>query len=162
MLIRVVQVAIPICCLALASSAAAQKVDGAAVANRLAGCWAVSLGPYLPAMAIGADTVFTQPPQRIEIDSIHGTGPVPGGRWALHPAQNTRGSVHRLATLTILSADSNILSWSTGFSGLGIRAAVGQDTLRGVAHTDWDFGRPSQRADALLVRESVGCRCAAN
>jgi hypothetical protein len=120
------------------------------------GCWAVRLGSWDPPMSIGADTVYSTPPLRIEVQEAKGTEAFESRGWRVRPAPGTKPSVHRFAYLMPLTADSVRIAWTTGFSGVTMRLAMRVDTLTGRAETFWDFGRPTQSADAVLTR--IACR----
>jgi hypothetical protein len=105
-------------------------------------------------MNLGEDTIFSTPPGRIELQAHRGTRSFERRGWIVRPARGTERSVHSFSFFTVTSSDSIQVVWTTGFSGLTMDLAAARDTLRGQAHTFWDFGRPSQSADATLIRVS--------
>ena len=131
----------------------AQRFDTVSVVRRVAGCWTVTMSTYAPPMVLRGDSVYSKPPRRIELDSMRGAGPFARDGWALSPARGVPLSVHRFSYFHPIAGDSLELVWTSGFSGLTIRAAISADTLRGVARTFWDFGRPEQLAPVVLTRD---------
>ena len=118
----------------------------------VAGCWAVSMAPWRPTMNIVGDNIYSRPPAKIELQARRGTRVFEEHGWLVRPAPGTTPSIHDFSYFEGLGHDSIRVVWSTGFSGLTMRLAVGQDTLRGAAQTFWDFGRPPQAAEVLLAR----------
>jgi len=121
------------------------------VEQRVKGCWSVQLGEWKPEMPYGADTIFVTPPAKIELQDKYYYGQV-GTRWSVLPSNEAKPSIHSVAFFQPIGTDSIAIIWSTGFSGLSLHLAIGQDTLKGIAITFWDFDRPQQTADAILVR----------
>lgn len=122
----------------------------------MAGCYDLRLGEWSPPMALGGDTVFLQPPSRIELDTTMGT--VRGGRvrgYGLQPAPGARPSVHRYAYWTVSDSLGVRLVWTNGLSGVRMLLQPQGNTLRGTAETFWDFDRPKQTTGA--VASPVAC-----
>lgn len=136
-----------------AGRGAAQSPDARAMVRKLSGCWTVTLGAYAPAMDLGADSGYSRPPKRIDLDSVRGSRLASYG-WTIRPSLGIPTSIDESSYFNPIGADSVLLIWTTGFSGLKIRAAIGNDTLRGVATPFWDFPRAAQHAQVVLVR---GC-----
>ena len=136
---------------ASASATSAQEVPARAAA--IAGCYDLRLGEWSPPMSIGGDSVFLQPPSRIELATTKGT--VRGGRvrgYALHPAPGARRSVHRYAYWSVDDSVRIRLVWTNGLSGVRIMLRPHGDTLRGTAESFWDFERPTQTTGAVASR----------
>lgn len=123
---------------------------------RLLGCYEVKLGAWQPALDLGPDTVFIQPPVHFELLGDTGTSAMERARWLVRPAPRATPGRHRFSSWRLSTADSVELIWTTGFSGLRIVVASATDTLRGRAETFWDFDRARQRAAAELVRAPCG------
>jgi len=136
--------------LALSLSSCLRAQDS--LVQAVAGCWAVSMAPWRPKMAIDADSIYSTPPARIELQTSRGTRMFEDRGWLVRPAPGVAPSIHGFAYFQPLGGDSIRIAWSTGFSGLTMRLVARQDTLRGTAQTFWDFGRRPQTADVLLVR----------
>lgn len=127
-----------------------------AAQDSLVGCYDVELGPWMSETPSESDSLFVTPPPRIQLHSTAGKGL--GDRpqdLALTPAPGALPSVHRYSSWEWIGPDSIELSWTTGFSGLRMRLAVGGPALRGTAETFWDFTRDRQRAQVVATR--VAC-----
>lgn len=134
------------------SVASAQSPPGA-----VSGCYGVTLGTWAPAVGLGADTVETIPPSRIELLTDIVTTALGRGSWIIRPAPGASPGYYRFSSFyRPAPADSIDLVWSTGFSGVQMRVARSNDNLVGWATTFWDFERTTQRASVRLVRESCG------
>ena len=120
------------------------------VEHRVLGCWIVQLGQWQPTMAYEADSIFVTPPAKIEFKEEGGQEG--RYRWPVLPANGAEPSIHNIAYFQAIGTDSLMIVWSTGYSGLFMRLAVAEDTLRGTAKTFWDFDRPQQTASVILVR----------
>jgi len=132
-------------CLALGS------FSGQTVEQRVKGCWAIQLGEWQPKTVYGNDSIYVTPPAKIELQDKYYYD-YPGNRWNVLPANDAQPSVHNIVFFQPIGTDSIAIVWSTGYSGLSMRLAISQDTLRGTAATFWDFDRPQQTATVLLVR----------
>ena len=126
----------------------------------LAGCYALTFTAWTPALALGADSVFVTVPRRIVLDTAPappGSGAAPGS-FRITPVRGSVASPHRATTWRAIprpsptAADSAILVWSTGLSGVEARLGRRGAELRGVASTFWDFDRPRQRSQVRATR----------
>ena len=128
------------------------------IASRLVGkCFAVSRGPYRPAMDIGLDSVYGNPPKTIAFLADPSGFPAYReyeARIAL--ANGSPPSVGVGLWSWDLGADSLRAAWSTGFSGVGLSAGWEGDGLRGTIRPFWDFPRQQQEAEVHLT--PVECR----
>jgi hypothetical protein len=131
------------------SAAQSQSPPTAAV-----GCYAVKMGAWEPVVSLGADTIETIPPARIELLADTVTSGRGRGAWIIRPAPGAGASYHRFVSFyRPAPADSLDLTWTTGFSGLRMRVARSGTELVGWAQTFWDFERTRQRAPVRLIRE---------
>ena len=125
--------------------------SGQTVEQRVKGCWVVQLGEWQPKTVFDKDSIYVTPPAKIELQDRYYYG-VAGNRWNVLPANGAMPSVHHIVFFQSIGTDSIAIVWSTGYSGLSMRLAISQDTLRGTATTFWDFDRPQQTANVLLTR----------
>ena len=121
---------------------------------KVVGCWELRMDPWAPTLMLGADERIITPPSRVLIDSTVGTRPYERRNLLLRPAPGAAPSVHRYSWWNMGRGDSVQLRWTTGFSGVNMSLAYERDTLRGFAHTEWDFERQKQEAEVKLWRVS--------
>lgn len=129
----------------------------AAQAQNSIGCYQVQVEPWEPAMSLGGDTVFIAPPRVLHLlplsaeDSLKQAPYARGTYW--HPATESPKSEWRTPRWIAREGKREItIEWSNGFSGFGVKLKAKGDTLRGVAETFWDFGRPAQKAQFKMWR----------
>ncbi|HEX2095201.1 MAG TPA: hypothetical protein VHG28_22585 [Longimicrobiaceae bacterium] len=100
--------------------------------GRVAGCYAVTLGPWTPA---GAATAAHTPPRRFVLDTVAAPEAPAQNSLRVGSFPGDPAGPHRLAFWSPLPlrADSLRIVWSTGSEGVELRLQVRGDTLRGRA-----------------------------
>jgi hypothetical protein len=150
--------ALPVC----AEQAITQPRPGGAPVT-MAGCYALTLGPWTPPLRAREWPASQTPPAEFELD----TAIVPrlSGRdtaRAVRPATLvvTRGLYP--ATWRVVTAGDISVVWSTGFTGVKLRLRVTGDTLRGDATTfhdaHWAGEPPDPQASVVAVRRRCTVR----
>ena len=121
-------------------------------------CFRLMLTPWLEALAIGEDSIFSTPPRVVRFSTVkRAWRSYDESLWMrVEPTLGEPHSVHGPGFWRPYG-DSVEVAWSTGFSGLTMNLHTATDTLRGLASTFWDFPRPTQVAQVL----GVPTRCAA-
>lgn len=111
----------------------------------LVGCWDLTIGPYLPAVGLGADAQLIVPPTGLQFHAE------PGGAWEAHgfelsvPADSTSGPL-RTGFWQLVSRTRVNASLATPFTALMFSLTVETGRLEGHVEPRWDFGRQKQRA----------------
>ena len=113
------------------------------------GCYALFLGPWEPALPIGADMVYLRPPTSIELTDRKTRG---GAGWEIRPLTRPNPRF-RFAEWSRVGNGIRLV-WSSGFSGLRAALTRQGESFVGYAESFWDFERPTQRAtiEALPVQ----------
>lgn len=137
---------------ALAPSAVREERDGSVV-RAIAGCYAIRIGTWTPALNLDADSVYITPPRSIVLDTLPTAFPISSG-FRVTPILDTPGRDY--ASWEPLQEGALRIIWTTGFSGIRMQLKLESDVLSGFATTFWDFSRASQRAD--VKGERVACQ----
>jgi hypothetical protein len=136
----------------LGTSAVAQVQSPA----NLAGCYSLTLGTWSPPLRHASAS--QTPPRHLRLDTVPAVRSRPqDSLWAVHPSTLVaRGRWP--ASWRLRAADSALVVWSTGFSGVRLHLRIFGDSLRGEAATFSDariIGDPPEpRASVDLVRET--------
>ena len=138
-----------ICCV---STIAVAQHNDADRAQALVGCWATTVGTFKAMSKYGVDSGQTNVPPRVRFDSAPGRSIAnqPLGRL-LRAIPGFSGTQYRDGYWVIGEHDDIGLTWSTGFTGLGMSVRQTGDTLRGYAKVWTDYGG-DQRAPVTLHR----------
>jgi len=145
---------IAIMALAIPAGARAQR-DSAALVQKRAGCYALSLGRWSGPLPTSTPEAHT-PPSRFRLDTI----PVQRqrSRYAVEPEQLIPGRM--AASWAPLPHDSISLFWSTGYIGVTLRLAVRGDSLVGTAKAFRDAHYPLDPPPAKAAVVAARTKCA--
>lgn len=140
-----------ICC--SPSIATAQSSDSSRV-RALLGCWATKVGTFKSMSKYGVDSGQTNLPPRVRFDSTPGRSITnqPLG-WRLEAIPGLSGTSYRDGYYVMGEHNYIGLTWSNGFSGMGMSVKQTGDTLRGEARVWTDYGG-NERAPVTLHRIS--------
>lgn len=120
--------------------------------QRAYGCYDVEIGPWTPALDLGADSLSLAPPTRVVLDTISNSEEQ--WRYAdyyqLRVAPGALPSIHPYSGW-IAMGDSIRLVWND-FSGLAARVREAPGGFTGTAYSIWDFSREQQTAPFSLER----------
>lgn len=111
----------------------------------LVGCWDLTIGPYLPAVELGADAQIVAPPTGLQFHAE------PGGAWEAQgfelsvPTDATSGPL-RTGFWQPVSRSQVTASLADPFTALMFSLTVDSGRLEGHVEPRWDFGRQKQRA----------------
>ena len=122
-------------------------------AAALAGCYQLQLGRWWP-WGLGEDAVFATPPQRMELTLDRGTQGFETYGLVIRPL-STNERLRRSAFWRPLGRTHAVLTWTTGFSGVGMILAEHGGDLRGRAHAFFDFPRIPHKAH--VVARKIPC-----
>jgi hypothetical protein len=133
---------------------------GDAAARRLAGCYALSLSPWEPAVGAREDRGLSELPSRLVLDVSPAEGARNGGYRVL-PAAASSESARQIGVWSPVSSgraapDSVELTWAAGEGGVEMHLGRVGDGLRGTATRPESSGRPTQRAIVRATR--VDCQ----
>jgi hypothetical protein len=122
-------------------------------AESLIGCFDVRLGKWSGSFPSGAPADH-QPPSSIRLDSAHLAERYRDSSYRrLEPNIEAFGNRGFAPAWRITRGDSLLLSWSNGFSGVVIVAAIGRDSLVGMGEAFTDYIGPKQpTVPVVLVR----------
>ena len=144
-------------CVAVAtyvSVAAAQ--DSTQAVARIAGCYAVELGPWSGSFPSGSPASH-QPPPTIRLDTAQFVE-----RYAsrvqhrqLAPPITVAGRQRVSLGRWRVAGDTLVMSWSDGFSGVSLSLGLRPDSLRGGARAFYDVIGPVQPTAPVLLRRVV-------
>lgn len=126
-----------------------------AQASSWTGCYDLEIGSW--SRPVGGDSLYYSPPGRIRLDSLPAEGHFsdPTG-YRVHPAPGSPPSIHDHVSWKPTGADSIVISWSTGFSGLQARMIREESLLRGQASTFTDV-IPFEPRTADVIARPVPC-----
>ena len=137
-----------------APPATAQGASGAP--ERIAGCYAVELGPWSGSFPSGSPASH-QPPPNIRLDTARFTGRFSAGAayLQLEPPIAIPGRQRMSLGRWRVAGDSVFLLWSDGFSGVSLSLGLRADSLRGVAYPLYDVIGPVQPTASVLIRRAA-------
>ncbi|MET0395258.1 MAG: hypothetical protein ABW277_00395 [Longimicrobiaceae bacterium] len=122
----------------------------------VAGCWALTLGPWTPAIAASAAHTL---PSRIALDTVAAEETMLRGSLRVRAVGGTAGTARHVASWAPLPArrDSLRIRWSTVGAGVDARLRARANELRGRA-TAFSVDAPGGAATApLLARRVADC-----
>ena len=119
----------------------------------IVGCWVLEIGPYLPAVELGADAQLVVPPTGLQFHAQ------PGGAWKARgfelsvPANATSGPL-RTGFWRPVSRTEVKASLADPFTSLVFSLTLRKGRLEGHVEPRWDFGRRKQRAVVTGTKRS--------
>lgn len=149
---------LPLPLLVLLPAALAAQQPAANAPASVAGCWALTLGPWTPAIAASAAHTL---PSRIALDTAAAEETTLRGSLRVRAVGGTAGTARHVASWSPLPfrRDSLRIRWSTVGAGVDARLRARAGELRGRA-TAFTVDAPGGVATATLVARRV-TECAA-
>ena len=124
---------------------------------RALGCYEIVLGKWDPELPLGADQAFLEPAKVIELTSKLYLKPGVADDWlAVRFVSGTNPNIYDSAYWEALKDNYVAVTFTNGFSGVGIVVTFDKAEMRGTAGTFWDFPREHQSAPATLKRVKCG------
>jgi hypothetical protein len=123
-------------------------------------CYKLHMSPWSPSIRLGGDEVYTTVPEAFELTNTP-SRTIIGKReeFLVTPVLGAKPSVHEKAYWYLENGRIELV-WTNGFSGVSMNLKRGETSLKGSAHTFWDFDRPTQtstvNAQEVPCSESVG------
>jgi hypothetical protein len=119
----------------------------------ISGCYEMKVSDWQPRLPLEGDAEFITPPDRIHLELEKPERGWRKGSYLVRPLPGSRSSIFRSGEW-VFSDDEVRILWTTGFSGLTMDLSITRHGLRGLAHTFWDFPRPTQTAAVEAKRVS--------
>jgi Carboxypeptidase regulatory-like domain len=150
-----------------AAPSRAMAESGLGLVERVAGCYALQLGPWRPARVPGVSPRATGVPTRIVLDAAHYVAREPfqsrGFVVRPQPGEPPSAYVHAFWEPAEGTADTVRIVWSTGYGGVELYLGAGgpasemSPELRGSAATFDENGDPATVQRTTVVARRVSC-----
>jgi hypothetical protein len=121
--------------------------------ERSLGCYELTIGKWAPELPLGEDQGYLEPATVIELTAALYLNPGVLDSWrSVRLVEGSKPEYYTSAYWEALKDDYVGVTFTNGFSGIGISVKFDKNEMHGRAGTFWDFPREHQSAPATLKR----------
>jgi hypothetical protein len=124
-------------------------------ASHLAGCYSLSLGPWLPHLPeYDSENMSVTLPPRVRFELQRGTDGWAKGRRLVRPGPGAPAGSIEDAWWWVAPNGALVARWTDGFSGLKLTLKQTDNGLHGAVESVWDYHRPTQIREVTALKIS--------